>query len=712
MSLIGEAGLKSQKNSRKIETVPLFFFIALILVVTFTTFLPCLKNGFINWDDPQYILKNPVVKDMSWLNVKLAFSHFFVANYQPLTIVSYMFDYRLFGLNPFGYHLVNLILHLLNCIFVFWFIYILTQNKGTALITAILFGVHPLHVESVAWISERKDVLYSLFFLAAMICYVYYLRKKQKMQYYCLSIFLFILSLLSKAMAITLPLALFLIDYFIRRKRDKGAIIDKVPFFALSFIFSFIAVIAQYSAGAVRGGGASFFKKIGCASYSFVFYLFKIFIPAKLSCLYAYIDIRNFSLDSIFLYSFFIIFVLLGLLLFSAGYTRKIIFGGLLFTVIIFPTLQFVPIGGTVVADRYIYLASIGIFYLIAEGFVWLFSKKSKFSNIMRPFLIVFLSAAIAIFSILAWNRCKVWKDSISLWSDVLRKYPKGVETVYNNIGNAYNETGEYAKARIMFRQAIKINPKFAMAYVNLGNSYKELGEPEESVAAYKKAIAIDENSLEAYFNLGNSYKAMGKIAESVNAYKKTIQLDQNFVEAYYNLGVLYNNSGNKEGAISMFRKAIGIAPFSLPAYSNLVQIYKEQAREQEVILLYEKAIANNLQYFDAYFFIGNLYSQAGKDKEAVKLFKKAIKINPNAAEGYASIGSSYCSIGKDQEAVFYLKKALRINPGLAAAYNNLAAAYYYLKKYNLAVENCDKAIELGYKVAPKFQELLKPYRK
>ena len=259
------------------------FCACLILVIVSLSFLPSLKCGLVNWDDDRYLSNTPAVQSLSLTTVKEASTSFFIGHYQPLTILSYALDYHFYKLNPYHYHLTNLILHLLNSLLVFYLIYLLSGNIIVSFITAILFGLHPLHVESVAWVSERKDVLYSFFFLLSCITYLYYLTKGNKHKYYILSLFLFLCSLLSKSMAVTLPLLLLLIDYYLKRKPNKTLLLDKIPYFFLSIIFGIIAI---FGVGIRPKVGFSLFGALSAASYATVFYLGKLFLPIKLSCLY------------------------------------------------------------------------------------------------------------------------------------------------------------------------------------------------------------------------------------------------------------------------------------------------------------------------------------------------------------------------------------------------------------------------------------------
>jgi len=579
---------------------------SLILIITFAAFYPSLKNGFFKWDDDLYVTENPVIQNFSFNSVKQIFTSFFVGNYQPVTILSYLFEYRFFKLDPFGYHLMGLALHLCNCLLVFWLIYMLTRNIPVSFITAILFGIHPLHVESVAWVSERKDVLYALFFLSAAICYCYYLRERKIRGYYLLSLALFILALLSKAMAVTLPFVLLLIDYFNNRKADKRMFMDKIPFLILSFIFGAVAVIAQHSSGAIRSESlVNFFNKIGIAGYSIIFYLHKILAPIKLSCFYLYSGIKDiFPLLS----SFAVFIILLTVVILSGKYTRKIIFGSAFFLITILPVLQFIPIGGTIVADRYAYVASLGIFYILAEGVFWLFTGKIKHSRLLQCIILAALIAMTSVLASLTWERCQAWRDGISLWNDVLSKYPN-VATAYFSRGNAYKDQRNIQQATSDYNKAIEINPDYFEAYVNRGNAYKDQGNIQQAISDYTKAIAINPNYAEGYSNRGNVYKDQGSIQQAISDYSRAIEINPNLAGAYSNRGLVYNKQSNFIQAISDFTKAIEINPNLAEAYNNR----------------------------------GIAYYQQGNFTKAISDYTKAIEINPNDADVYSNRGLAYC---------------------------------------------------------------------
>jgi len=514
----------------------IIFLIFLILVIAFIAFLPSLKNGFVRWDDDVYVTNNQAIKSFSWENAATIFTSFYAGNYQPLTILSYFLDYHLCKLNPFGYHLTNLILHLLNCLLVFWLIFIFSDSPQVSFITAILFAIHPLRVESIAWISERKDVLYAFFYLGAMISYCYYLRQRRISKYYYLSLFLFLLSISSKAAAASLPLALFLIDYLMGERRSVAGLIDKIPFFTLSLLFGIVACFAQ-RLNELIGCKISFnlLHKFMIAGYAAFFYLKKIFIPTNLSFLYTYPE-----KTTAFILPFFMIVILILALLFLARRFHKIVFCGALYLITLLPVMQFIPIGGYVlVYDRYTYIPSVWIFYAVSEFFVWLYKKNIKYHQAGRIFLVIILIGIIIILAVLTWKRCGIWKDDVSLWSDPIEKSHDSAMT-YRNRGYAYFNKGEYDKAVNDFNKALEIDPNSKFDYHNRGAALGKIGKTDDAILDFNKAIKIDQNYGEAYYNRGIAYMQKDDLERAISDFDRAIKIDPDNTGARFKRAVAY----------------------------------------------------------------------------------------------------------------------------------------------------------------------------
>lgn len=596
-------------ESKKLKILFSVFF---ILAITFISFLPSLKNDFVNWDDPQYALENTSIRKLTPGNIKTIFSSFYVGNYQPLTMLTYSVEYNFFKLNPVAYHATNMFLHLMNCLLVFWLIFLLGKNIFVAFFTSLFFGIHPMHVESVAWVSQRKDVLYALFFLMALISYLYYLKDRSKRKFYYLCLALFLLSCLSKSMAVSLPFVLLLFDYFSGRRLEKKAFAEKLPFLALTAIFVVIALFSQQAEGAIRHKYLfSLPQRLIIFSSALAFYFMKILTPIKLSAIYPYPNVSVAELPGHFLLSPLLILVFVALVLYSRRYGRKVTFGSLFFLFTTLPVLQLIPVGNALAADRYTYISSIGLFYLMGEFYLWIYSKRLKNSVSLRTALIVFLVGLTAVTGFLAWRRAKVWKNSLILFEDVLKQYP-GSYLGYNNRGTAYLDAKEYDKAIRDFNAAITIDPNNAYAYVNLCNANNFMGSSQAAIMLCKKAIKLDPANVKAYFNLANAYADLGENEEAIITYRKTIKLDKGYADAYHNLATVYITEGNHKLAIDLLKKAIEIDPDLAQAYYSLAITYA-----------YEKQFDSAIAYCDKAVSLG--YKPEGDFLETLKPYRQAL---------------------------------------------------------------------------------------
>jgi len=563
--------------------------VCLILVITFVAFFPSLRNDFVNYDDIIYVASNPVVQSLTLENFHNVFTSFFLGHYQPLTILSFLFEYHLFKLNPFGYHLTNLILHLFNCLLVFWLVYILSRKISVSCITAILFGIHPLQVESVAWISGRKNMLYAFFFLGAMICYLYYLRKDKALKYYFFAIFLFVLSLLSKSMAVTLPLVFFVLDYSLDRKADKSIFIEKVPHFILSLVFGIIAVFGVYISGAIRQqGSCSLLNKLMVASHGIVFYLEKIFLPVRLSALYSYSAIKN---TTLYLYPLVLMAILLaGFIFFRTR--KKFILGAALFLITILPALQFVPNGEIVVADRYIYLSSIGIFYILAEGFIWLSARRTKLYCLKQTLFLIIIAGTICFLGALTWKRCAVWKDSLTLWNDVLEKYPNAI-MAYNNRAVTFFERKEYEKSISDFKHVIGFvsdGDKITI-YRYLSYIYRLIGNNEEANLFYNREKEARRKLIQQYYQAGNKCLEAVKSREAIKLYQGALALDPGNLILSDALAKAYLIAGRYNEAEVLYKRELDLNPQIVAAYNNLALVYYYKKQYDLAVRYCNKAI-------------------------------------------------------------------------------------------------------------------------
>jgi tetratricopeptide (TPR) repeat protein len=659
--IVAKPGQKKIIAHKKAE-MDLRWMLPCILLATFLVYVPCFKGAFV-WDDSKYIQNNPVITSIDF---NMLFSKYVMGNYHPLTMLGYAIQYQFFGLSTTGYHVVNLLLHLFNVALVFYAILYLTNNNKVALVTSLFFGIHPLHVESVAWISELKDLLYTFFFLAAYVLYVKYVKQQTKRVYY-FSILLFLCSLLSKGMAVSFPVVLLLTDYFMGRKFTRQTILEKIPFFVLAIIFGIIAIYAQKSSEAIQDiAKFSFFQRIIFACYGFVTYIIKLISPFHLSAFYPYPINSGESLRGYYYFYPLLFLLIVGLLIYSLRYSKKIFFGIGFFAITVFLVLQLLPVGDAIMADRYSYLSSFGIFYLAGEGFIWLWNRNQKTPAVALTALFVIF------FSLKTYSRCRVWENGLNLWSDVIDKYPN-VAVAYNNRGGTLINEKRYEEAITDFSKAIELRPDYYDAYNNRGILFMDIQKNGEALRDFNKAIELEPTHAEVYSNRGLLLMQFNKNKEALADFDKAIQLQPNYSQAYYNRGLLATNEGRKEQAFNDYAMALKFNPAYAEAYINR----------------------------------GVLFHQENKLEEALTEYTKAIKLNPANPQVYYNIGLIMMNQKKYAEGITNFSKAIELQNNYPSAYYNRGLTEVYLQNKDAACKDFQVAQKLGF---PSATDALKMY--
>lgn len=656
----------------------------IILIISFIAYWPALQNGLLAWDDDNYIKNNPLVHT---INLKEIFSTYVMGNYHPLTILTFAAEYQLFGLNETAYHAFNLLLHLLNVVLVFYAILLFSGKSEVAFIASLLFGIHPLHVESVAWAAELKDLLYTFFFLAAYIFYLKFIKDRQK-KFYFFSLLLFICSLLSKAMAASLPVVLILTDYFKERKLNGKTLLEKLPYFLLSVVFGIVAIWAQQSEGATEAVDYPFMQRILFACYGFISYIFKLVLPLNLSAYYPY-PVKSESLPAIYYLYPAIMVGLIIAVYYSLNHTRKIFFGLGFFAITVFLVLQLLPVGGAIMADRYSYIPSIGIFYLAGEAFHFLINKKPKWQAM------VLAGVFVVFFSVKTFERCKVWKNDLTLWNDVISRY-QTIPYAYNNRGRFFLNEGKNDLALADFNKALELKPDHFRAYNNRGILFMNTNRNEEALADFNKAIELMPESEGLYMNRGNVLKNLNRNEEAKKDLDKAIEMKPDFAEAWYSRGNLYTGEGKSNEAISDFSKAIELNKNYVEAILNRANVLRDKNRYDEALKDYEKAIRLNPGFPIAYFNRGTLYMNRNMTEMAIRDYEKATQLNPAYFKAWLNLGNVFSNAKKYEEAIRSYSKAIEVKPGYAEAYYGRALAAYYSGKKDGACADMKKAASLG----------------
>ncbi len=569
----GKAKSKKLASGSNLPT-PTWIYLLPILAITFILFIPALSNGFTNWDDVLYVTNNPLLKDLSGEGLKAIFSTPVVSNYHPLTILSLALNYQLAELNPLSYHLTSILLHLINTGLVFWFIWMLSSgNKWVSLIVALLFGIHPMHVESVAWISERKDLLYTLFYVAAMIVYVKYIHLKE-MKYLAAATILGGISLLCKPAAIVLPMSLLAIDYYLKREWSWKWVIEKIPLFILAGIFAFATLSIQSERAVASVDLHSIADRIWFAGFGLSWYLLKIFVPYPLSALHPFPA----EITPIYYMATAISVAGIAYLALKVR-NRNILFGFGFYIINLILVLQLISIGNAVVAERYTYVPYIGIFFMLAmEVSVLLEGKLLKFK---KP-LLGLIAIWILVLSFLTWNRVSVWKDSQTLWADVLEHYPESTRAWTNKGLNLYDQK-LWPEVIEHFNEALAIDPNYADALEWRSRALLENKEGQKALADANKYYQLYPQKEAGLFLVARALDATKDFDGAVRSYGTLIQKYPTKPEYLNNRGVLYFNKLKQyENARADFINAINISPENGSYYLNLSRCYYMMGNNSE----------------------------------------------------------------------------------------------------------------------------------
>jgi len=524
----------------------------LILSISFIAYLPAFLNGFTNWDDHFYVTQNHLIKSISLRNIYYWISKPHTGLYHPVVLFSLAIDYAIGGLNPRVFIATNLLFHLLNTLLVFHFVKILFRDKRMAFFAMALFGVHTLHVESVAWISERKDVLFAFFFLSSLILYVRHV-VEQKTRFLILSLFLFVIALLSKAAAVTLPLCMMLVDFILGKQTfNKKALWDKMPFFILSVIMGFLTIYSHYFFGALDNTtGYSFLSRVLISAKGFTLYLINILLPLKLSAFYPMPALSEGQLPST-LWLFIPVYILFFAIVYISYKKSKIIFFGLVFFVInLF--LFLIPAGVPIVAaDRFMYLPSLGLFIVISYVFIQLIQRFEK----IKMLIIGIFSFYILVLSGLTFNRTKVWKDSLTLWNSAIET---SGETWFPLLkrGRAYLIEDKLELALTDFNRSIILNPEYSITYENRGYIYLVRKEFDRAILDFNKSLQINRNSFYAYKSLGFANFNQNEFSKAMLNLNKAIELYPRYADAYKLRGKVNLETGDYEQACIDFKRAL-----------------------------------------------------------------------------------------------------------------------------------------------------------
>lgn len=502
---------------------------AVILLLTFLLFSEGLRNEIlIGWDDGVY-LEDPYVQDFSTVSFAQFFRSYYLGMYQPLGVATLSLNFAVHGMDSFGYHLINMILHLINTFLVFILIRKMRPEGYLALFVAMLFAIHPMHVESVSWIATRSNSLYTVFFLLASIHYLNYLDRNKKLKYMVWSGLFFVLALFSKSMAVSFPLLMLVFDYFKRRKIRRNMLIEKLPFFILSFIFGMVAVDAAASFGHIENLADDYnlIHRIFLVSYALFFYIWKAIIPVNLSVIYTYPALSGGWLPVIYYISPAVLVIIVFLVLRSGSLKRSLLSGFLFFVVTVGPVLPFFWSRIFIVAERYTYVPYIGLFFMLGILFERYLESKKMQQLIPRTWGYVIAAGWLLFLAGSTYNRVRDWESSTVLLNDVIQTAvsKRDVAAAYFYRGNLRDQNAEYEAAYNDYSEAIRLHPGYMLAYNNRGIILGTMNRFDLALEDFNKVLQLDPGYAEGWYNRGIAFYQTGRKNDACNDWLKAARL-------------------------------------------------------------------------------------------------------------------------------------------------------------------------------------------
>jgi tetratricopeptide (TPR) repeat protein len=543
--------------------------IGLLLVLgTLAVYLPAAQHGFSLYDDGDYVAENRVVQNgLTWAGIKWAFTTWHASNWHPLTWISHMADCQLFGLNAGMHHCVNLLFHAANAVLLFALLLRMTKAIWPGAFVAALFAWHPLHVESVAWIAERKDVLSTFFGLLTLLCYARFVEESKvqspkSKKFYALALLMFALGLLAKPMLVTLPFVLLLLDCWPLQRFQisdfklqifLGLAFEKIPFFLLAAGSCIVTFLAQHNGGAVVSiEKVSFHYRLENTPFAYALYLWKMIWPAKLAVIYPLLTITTRAL----IISTAVLVLISAAAWVVRGRAPYLLVGWLWFLGTLVPVIGIVQVGSAALADRYTYFPLVGIFIAIA------FSVRDLAARFQIPKIILTVTAVLILAAclILTHEQLDYWRDDESLFRHAIA-VTKNNDVAHTNLGVALQKEGRNAEAMAEYRKALQIAPERVEIHNDLANLLDEAGKPDEALAEYQEALRLDPDATPAHNNLGVLLVELGRFDDAMKQYAESARLDPSDWHAPYLTGKALLQQGRDAEAIAFFRKAVSLNP-------------------------------------------------------------------------------------------------------------------------------------------------------
>ena len=667
---------------------PVWLMVALLALVTIAIYWPTMGHGFV-YDDEQYVIKNPhVTSGLTLGNIRWALGSNYAANWHPVTWISHMVDCQLFGLKPLGHHLTNVLLHTLNTILVFLWLRSLTGSLWRSFTVAALFGWHPMHVESVAWVAERKDVLSTGFGLLALVFYARYARSSEANNQnsktsilwgdfrltkdYWFSLLFFVLGLMSKPMLVTWPFVLLLLDFWPLARFNSGdfwpLVKEKIPFFVFATAGCFATFVAQKHGGAVVSvESLPLGVRSGNGLISYASYLEKLAWPNDMAALYPmpqYLLIWKVIFVGVFLLG------ISALLFVQRQKYPFLLMGWLWYCGTLVPVIGLVQVGSQAMADRYTYIPSLGVFILAVWGVCELICRWRYQVAVLSVMGVIVIILCV----MLTRRQIGYWQDGETLFQHTLA-VTKDNSIAHFNLGYALDEKGQINDAISQYQEAIRLNPKDAEAHNNLGAELDKKGQTDGAINEYLESIRLELDYAEPHNNLGLILYKKGKIEAAARHFQVAIQLEPDFADPHYNLGNVFFKLDQIDKAVSQYQAAIRLKPDYAEGHYNLGVALGRVGQTAAAIRQYQEATRLKPDYAEAYYNLGNTFFKLAQIDEAINQFQEVIRLEPDNAEAHNNLGIAFYAKKRIDEAISQFREALRLKPEYGQAQINLERA-------------------------------------
>jgi len=676
-----------------------------LIMATLAVYWQVQNHDFVNFDDNEYVYDNHHVRNgLTLEGISWAFTATHAGNWHPLTWLSHMLDCQLYGLNPGRHHLTNLLFHIANTLLLFYVFRKMTGGLWQSAFVAALFALHPLHVESVAWVSERKDVLSTFFWILTMWAYIRYAEHPAAGKYLWVVLF-FTLGLMSKPMLVTLPFVLLLLDYwplnrlqidlsntggsYQKRSRTLYLIWEKVPLFVLAVISSSATFYAEKHGGTVASLDVITLKaRIANALVAYIKYIVKMIYPVKLAFFYPHPEMLPWwQIIGALLVLVAISFTAIKLIKQSPFFAV----GWLWYLGTLVPVIGLVQVGIQSMADRYTYVPHIGLFIIIVWGLPELLAhwKQSKM------WLAALATISLSIIMAVTWKQATYWQNSITLFKHAL-KVTSNNFVPHMNLGSFLLKQGRAEEAIEHYKQALKIKPDYAEAHYNLGTALVRMGRVDEAIAQFRTALQINPGYADTHVNLGGAFIQTGRIDEAIVHFRKALQIKPFIPEVHVNLGVALANKGKLEDAVTHFRKALHIDPGNTEAQDNLNQamVTLEKIDREIKYIQSELMLAPDDSMLN--YNLGNLYKMKGQMNRAIDYYTNALSLQPEFPEVIYELAKLHVGRGEYEKALSLYDKMIAILPDDPVGYYNVACIYARQNKPEESVAWLKKAVTQG----------------